>query len=144
MEINIVAHCRLNPAVRVKGIRQPEVFDTAGKRIIQLPCPEAVCFGLNRRENTKDQFDFPNYRRFCRDLFLPYADMIEMLAEEGHTIRITGVPKSPSCGALTVSVGGKVGKDVPFEDRTQSGRGIFFEEIEKELNRRGVFFAMTE
>ena len=149
-KINIVAHCLLNPKSRVKGIK--EIDSTIlkiknGERIepiIQLPCPEMIYFGMNRRENTKDQFDFPNYRRFCRDLFLPYADMIEMFEKDGYQISITGVSKSPSCGALTTSVGGKAGKCEVFENKIEKGKGVFFEEIENELKRRNISFEMKE
>jgi len=77
-------------------------------------------------------------------LFLPYADMIEMLAKDGNAITITGIPKSPSCGVLTVSTGGETCKGVFFESKVEEGKGIFFEEMEAELNRRHVSFKMTE
>jgi len=148
MEIYIVSHCLLNPLTRVKGIRRPNPYNTENKNIIQLPCPEIIYFGANRRENTKGRMDSTGYRQFCRALFLPYADMIEMLAKDGHTITITGVPKSPSCGALTVNVGGQTCegnscKCAPVE-KVEEGQGIFFEEIKAELTQRHVSFKMTE
>jgi len=151
--INVIAHCYLNPETRVKGIKSidgkrilNQITSTGSQNepIIQLPCPEMIYFGANRRENTKDQFDFPNYRRFCSDLFLPYADMIEMFEKDGYQILITGVSKSPSCGALTTSVGGKAGKCDAFENKIETGKGIFFEEIENELKRRNIPFEMSE
>ena len=151
--INVVAHCYLNSETRVKGIKsidgrniQNQINSSGGQNepIIQLPCPEIIYFGMNRRENTKDQFDFPNYRRFCRDLFMPYADMIEMFKKNGYQILITGVSKSPSCGALTTSVGGKAGKCDVFENRIEKGKGVFFEEIENELKKRNIQFEMNE
>ena len=152
-KVNVIAHCLLNPKTRVKGIKaiDDQAFQNINKimnekeePIIQLPCPEMIYFGINRRENTKDQFDFPNYRRFCRELFLPYADMIEMFEKDGYHISITGVSKSPSCGALTTSVGGEAGKCSSFGNTIVAGKGIFFEEIENELKRRNVSFEMTE
>ena len=151
--INVIAHCYLNPETRVKGIKsidskriqnQINSNGVQNEPIIQLPCPEMIYFGVNRRENTKDQFDFPNYRRFCSDLFLPYADMIEMFEKDGYRILITGVSKSPSCGVLTTSVGGEAGKCDVFENKIEKGRGVFFEEIENELNKRNISFEMNE
>ena len=150
--INVLAHCFLNPETRVKGIKKPDTKiilkkiknDEQIEPIIQLPCPEMIYFGINRRENTKDQFDFPNYRRFCSDLFLPYAEMIEMFEKDGYRILITGVSKSPSCGVLTTSVGGEAGKCDVFENKIEKGRGVFFEEIENELNKRNISFEMNE
>ena len=171
-QIYVVSHCLLNPAARVKGIKQLTPIDTKNKKIIQLPCPETIYFGINRRENTKDQFDFPKYRRFCQKLFQPYADMIEMLQKEGHTIIIIGIPKSPSCGVLTTTVSGKAEKTASAEKEQEkgqvkgqekeqekgqekeknppstheiiSGKGIFIEEIEKELKRRQIAYEIQE
>jgi predicted secreted protein len=154
-QIYVVSHCLLNPEVRVKGIKKPTQMDTKNKKIIQLPCPETIYFGINRRENTRDQFDFPKYRRFCQKLFQPYADMIEMLQKEGHMIIIVGVPKSPSCGALTTSVGSKVEKDtnakktekekkMSYNHEIINGKGIFIEEIEKELKNRQISYEIQE
>ena len=149
--MNVVAHCFLNPKARVKGIKDIDQMilkriknSDQAEPIIQLPCPEMIYFGINRRENTKDQFDFPKYRRFCRNLFLPYADMIEMFDKEGYQIIITGAAKSPSCGALTTSIGGEAGRCNSFVNTITEGKGIFFEEIENELKKRNVSFEMNE
>ncbi|WNY23024.1 hypothetical protein MmiHf6_03200 [Methanimicrococcus hongohii] len=103
-EIFVIAHCLLNPLARVKGIRQPEPFETKNKRIIQLPCPELIYAGPDRGKKAKEDYDTVDYRCFCQQLFLPYADMIEMFSKEGYLISITGVPKSPSCGVFTTSI----------------------------------------
>ena len=103
-KIFVVAHCLLNPLARVKGIRQPEPFDTKNKKVIQLPCPELIYAEPNRKKKAKEDYDTSDYRRLCLELFLPYAEMIEMFSNEGYGILITGIPKSPSCGVLTTSV----------------------------------------
>ena len=159
-QIYVVSHCLLNPEVRVKGIKKPAQMDTKDKKIIQLPCPETIYFGIDRCENTKDQFDSLKYRLFCQKLFRPYADMIEMLQKEGHAIIIIGIPKSPSCGVLTTTVGGKTEKpkNTKKEEKEEekekekmlpsteiiNGKGIFIEEIEKELKRRQVPYEIQE
>ncbi|MDQ1282930.1 MAG: hypothetical protein QG666_720, partial [Euryarchaeota archaeon] len=95
-EITIVSHCLLNPLTRVKGL-SPVHFSPAGP-VIQLPCPEALYMGLDRWTVTKNQMDVPQFRRFCRALIAPYADLMEMLARKGVRLRIVGLAKSPSCG----------------------------------------------
>lgn len=132
--VYVIMHCLLNSSVRVKGIRKPEPFDAANKKIIQLPCPELIFAGPDRDKKVKEDYDTPKYRDLCRDLFLPFADMIEMLSEEGNKIIIAGVSKSPSCGVLTTTA----------KNGVIEGQGVFFEEIEKELKKRGVSYLITE
>ena len=145
--IHVVSHCLLNPSSRLKGLKDPPAFETAGRTVIQLPCPETIVFGLNRREITKDQLDHPFYRRSCRKLFTPYADMIEMYYRNGYDIVFYGVPKSPSCACELTSIGGVGGKDRkdrPFENRIVPGKGVFFEEIGRMLHERGVCFTFRD
>ena len=150
-KIYVIAHCLLNPEARVKGIKKPAPFQTADsfgnpKQIIQLPCPELIYLGPNRLPNTKTGLDSPEFRTFCRELFLPYAAMIEMFERDGFEIEITGVSKSPSCGVLKTTVS-ENNTNRPKEEKAEKvmdGKGIFFEEIEKELKNRKIVFQMTE
>ncbi|WNY24662.1 hypothetical protein [Methanolapillus millepedarum] len=152
----VLAHCLLNPAARVKGIRKPVPFDfhtdyfsrtkkpERSEFVIQLPCPETIYFGTARGTVTKDQLDFLKYRLFCADLFKPYAEMIEQFEKDGFSILILGVSKSPSCGVF-VTTSKKPSKTSPgFEEISVDGRGIFIEEIQKELKWRNVHFVLTE
>ncbi len=142
--VYVIAHCLLNSLTRVRGIRRPEQFDTGNKKVIQLPCPELIYAGTGRGKKSKEEYDTPDYRCLCLELFLPYADMIEKLSKEGHEIQITGIPKSPSCSALTASIRNPAEHEVSSEKLIIETKGIFFEEIEKELIRRNVPFKMSE
>ncbi len=138
--IQVVAHCLLNPTVRIgKGI----AF-VSNTPVIQLPCPETIYFGLSRWELTKNQLDFPKYRRFCRRLFRPYADLIQQLAEKGMCIEMIGLAKSPSCAAELTTMGYKGGKIQRCEHEHVRGKGVFFEEIESELSQRGIQIKMSD
>jgi len=77
MELVVVGHCLLNPAVRVQGLAGNKL-DIKGN-VIQLPCPESVYFGKLRWEVTKEQVDIPMYRRICRELFQPVADILSSI-----------------------------------------------------------------
>ncbi len=143
-EVLVLGHCLLNPLARVKGVKPAQPVDTRGANIIQLPCPEAIFFGMKRREITKDQLDHPAYRRFCREIFTHFADLLEDLAASGVKIKIFGVPKSPSCGVEITSVGGEPGKVKEFHHRHVPGPGVFMEEIIKELERRGIKFEIED
>ncbi|MCD4703783.1 MAG: hypothetical protein K8R64_05760 [Methanosarcinaceae archaeon] len=143
-EILVIAHCLMNVISRLQGIRGPPMLDLKGKNVIQLPCPETIYLGLDRREITRDQLEHPHYRRFCRELFEPFADMIEQFYDKGLKIRILGVPKSPSCAADVTTIGGKGGKVTDFKHEHIPGKGVFFEEIEAELMRRNVLYSMED
>ncbi|MDF1534729.1 MAG: 2-thiouracil desulfurase family protein [Methanosarcinaceae archaeon] len=147
-DITVIAHCLMNKPSRLSGFNAPMLkpASTGAKRqnIIQLPCPEMIYFGINRREITKDQLNHPNYRRFCNELFKPFVDMIEQFANSGMQIKIIGVPKSPSCGVELTTIGGKCGCVTDFKHEHVTGTGVFFEEIENELVRRNVLFKIED
>lgn len=143
-EVLVLGHCLLNPLARIKGAKPAAPVEPKGANIIQLPCPESMYLGMRRREVTKDQLDHPAYRRFCREIFTPLADMLEDLAANGVNIRIIGVPKSPSCGVTITSIGGEPGKVKEFHHTHVAGPGVFMEEIIRELERRGVKFEIED
>jgi predicted secreted protein len=142
-EIHIISHCFLNPAVRLKGLKPLPPLDLPG-HIIQLPCPEAIYSGLNRWESTREQLDIPNYRRFCREIFQPTADTLQMLYRAGHKFRLIGVKGSPSCGIMTTSVGFEGGRLREMDHSHIQGTGIFFNEIIQELKSRDIEFNIYE
>ncbi len=143
-EVMVLGHCLLNPLARIKGAKPPLPVDTKGANVIQLPCPESMFFGMRRREITKDQLDHPAYRRFCQEIFTPFADLLEDLSAAGIKIKIIGVPKSPSCGVEMTSVGGEPGKVKEFHHSHIPGPGVFMEEIIKELKKRNVKFEIKD
>lgn len=143
-EVLVLGHCLLNPLARVKGVKPAQPVDTRGANVIQLPCPEATFFGMKRREITKDQLDHPAYRRFCREIFTHFADLLEDLTASGVKIKIFGVPKSPSCGVEITSVGGEPGKVKEFHHMHVPESGVFMEEIIKELKKRNLRFEIED
>ena len=142
-EIHVVAHCLLNPSVRLPGLKSLPQPDSTGN-IVQLPCPEAVYFGLKRWEVTKDQLDIPNYKRFCRHIFLSTADTVQLLFQAGYTIKLIGVAGSPSCGAYTITIGFDGGRLHESSHAHIQGTGIFFNEIIQELKFRGISFQLKD
>lgn len=142
MEISVVAHCLLNPYTRVKGLG-PLEFKPEGA-LVQLPCPEALYMGLDRWAVTKNQLEFPEFRRFCRSLILHYADLIEMVGCKGATVRLVGVAGSPSCGILTTSAGYEGGRVCKAAHKHIPGKGVFMEELIRELEHRSVGFECDE
>ena len=141
-EITVAAHCLLNPLTRVRGLA-PLPFRAEGPTV-QLPCPEALYLGLARWAVTRNQLDVPQFRRFCRELLAPYADLLQMLTGEGVILRIVGAAGSPSCGVTTTSSGYTGGRVRECEHVHVAGRGVFMEELLAELERRGVPFRVDE
>jgi predicted secreted protein len=141
-EIDVLAHCLLNPFTRVQGLDSVS-FQTE-RPTIQLPCPEALYMGLERWAVTRNQLDVPEFRRFCRSLVTHYADLLEMLAQQGVRLKIVGIAGSPSCGVATTSSGYAGGRVREAPHMRVSGRGIFMEELLAELEQRDVAFQAEE
>jgi predicted secreted protein len=141
-EIDVLAHCLLNPFARVRGLES--VSFLTERPTIQLPCPEALYMGLERWAVTRNQLDVPEFRRFCRSLITYYVDLLEMLAQQGVRLKILGVAGSPSCGVATTSSGYAGGRVREAEHTRVCGRGIFMEELLAELGRRNVAFQAEE
>jgi predicted secreted protein len=141
-EIAVVAHCLLNPFTRVRGL-EPLPYSAMGPTL-QLPCPEALYMGLERWAVTKNQLDVPGFRRFCRSLITPYADLMEMLARQGARLRIVGMAGSPSCGVKTTSCGYTGGRVCEQAHEHIAGRGVFMEELLAEMEKRKVRFDCEE
>ena len=141
-EILVVAHCLLNHFTRVRGL-EPVSFRPVGP-FVQLPCPEALYLGLDRWAVTRNQLDVPEFRRFCQSLITHYADLLEMMARKGATIKVVGIAGSPSCGVATTSSGYTGGQVHETAHSRVCGRGIFMEELQAELGRRGMAFHAEE
>jgi predicted secreted protein len=142
MEIQVIAHCLLNPHTRVKGLSLP-LFEPRSP-LIQLPCPEALYLGLDRWAVTRNQLDILGFRRFCRSIAADYVDLMEMMAKSGMVIKIIGVGGSPSCGIETTSAGYEGGRPKECHHEHIPGKGIFMEELTRELERREVAFVGME
>jgi predicted secreted protein len=141
-EVIVAAHCLLNPLTRVKGLA-PVSFRPEGPTI-QLPCPEALYLGLERWAVTRNQLDLPEFRRFCRGLIEPYADLMEMLAQDGVRLRIVGLAGSPSCGVFTTSSGYRGGRVREQPHEHVAGKGVFMELLLEELERRSLDYRAEE
>jgi predicted secreted protein len=123
----MVSHCILNqnsvvePLARAKGsfVFVKDLIDS-GVGIIQLPCPEFRYLGITRKPMNKSEYNTPEYRKLCRELFEPVLkDLLIYLANGYEFTGIIGINQSPTC-----SISGN--------------RGIFMEEIFDLLSSRGI------
>jgi predicted secreted protein len=149
-KIILVAHCLLNqnsisdgtaelPSQFVQVIREI-IADDVG--IIQLPCPELLCLGLDRRdreggkrellkENTRIRALMQENRQIelLENKANELADQLEQYVNyDFRLLGLIGINRSPSCGIETTSRDG--------EERP--GKGVFMELIEEVFKKRNV------
>ena len=123
----LLSHCILNqnsvvlPLARSKGgFPIAKSLLDQGIGIIQLPCPEFKFLGPERKPMNKEEYDSPEYRTLCRDLFSPILEDIKKYLAQGYSlVGIMGINESPTC-SITGS------------------RGIFMEEIFSMLNGEAI------
>lgn len=149
-KVVLVAHCILNQNSRVSGLaRFPgmirEVVDVLRRHevgVVQMPCPELLHAGLKRWSRTKEQYDTPFFRRYCRGLATALADQIEeYLRGNVAVLAVVGMDGSPTCGVEETSVGFEGGDlekiEVPKAESVK-GKGIFIEELQLKLEERNI------
>lgn len=148
-KVAVVANCLLNQNAKVcEGARYPgmvspvvEALRRRGYELLQLPCPELAFAGVRRWWAVYEQYDTPVYRSHCRSLARAIAPLIEKHLRNGDELILIGLDGSPSTGVRFTSSkpdwGGR--PDRPQDDwDIVPGRGIWIEELEAELARRGL------
>lgn len=148
--VAFLAHCLLNQNAKVAefarypGTVSPvvDLLRRHGYEIEQLPCPEILAMGMNRWWTSKDIYDNPGYRRHCATLARFTADVIEQYTRRGYDVALVGLDGSPSSGVRYTGYsepawGGR--PQAKLEDyRIVPGKGVWIEELEKEIQRRGL------
>ncbi len=150
-----VAHCILNQNSISDGTATSpasvkEIVELAGASqvgIVQMPCPELMCLGLDRgnvagsaspvvEENTRIRRAMrrgPAAARL-RPLVRQVVFQIAEYRKYGFDVRgIVGINRSPSCGVDTTS----------DDNREVEGEGVFIEALHRELERNGLSVAMV-
>lgn len=131
-KIVLLSHCILNVNAKIYGIateqagciRIVEGLLKNGFGIIQLPCVEQSCFGINRWGQVKEQVDFPAFRAKCRFLLQPIIEQVLDFYENGYEISaIVGLDGSPTCGVnytCTGKWGGEIGEGYDLPAKIES------------------------
>lgn len=149
-KIVLIAHCILNqnsisdgtadyPA-SIKEIVNYFIENDIG--ILQLPCPELNCLGLDRGnihgaeqpvvvENTRIRnamVQVDSQERMYQ-LVQHVVSQVEEYIENGFTIiAVVGMNRSPSCGVETTSM----------DDKEVEGEGLFITALKCELDKRAI------
>lgn len=154
-KVILVSHCLLNQNSISDGTADlPSQFDEVidfirDNRIgiIQLPCPELLCLGLDRGDKNGSQRELlsENTRIRClmterqnMQVLESHARQIAMQIEEYRhygfqVIGLIGINRSPSCGIETTSM----------DDREKQGMGVFMQVIAETLDKKGIQLKMT-
>ena len=148
-KVALIANCLLNQNAKVcqgahdRGVVSPvvEALRRRGYLLQQLPCPELAFAGVRRWWAVYEQYDTPAYRDHCRRLAQAIAPRIEAYLRHGDEVILIGLDGSPSTGVRFTSSapdwGGRPNR--PQDDwHIVPRRGIWIEELEAELARRGL------
>ncbi|HXW75695.1 MAG TPA: hypothetical protein VEK10_12865 [Steroidobacteraceae bacterium] len=148
-KVALLANCLLNQNAKVcQGAHYPgqvtpvvEALRSRGYLLQQLPCPELAFAGVRRWWAVYEQYDTPAYRAHCRRLAQAIAPLIERYVRRGDEVILIGLDGSPSTGVRFTSSrpdwGGRPNR--PEDDwEVVPRRGIWIEELEAELARRGL------
>jgi predicted secreted protein len=135
-KIIFVSHCLLNQNARPLGREKYpgavkdllELFAESGVGIIQMPCPQLEFNeGLNRKAKPKNSYDTNGFRSKCQKLSSSIIEKIENYLRKNYSVLgIIGVELTSTCGVHQIQNGRR---NVP-------GKGIFVEELEREMQRK--------
>ena len=154
-QVVLVAHCVLNQSSKIDACAHypgaikevTQILLDAGIGIIQMPCPELLCLGLDREVdvNTSRTVESEDTRvaelmrgeksKFlCQAMLDTIVYQVEEYMKHGfQVVGLVGINGSPTCGVSTTWL----------EDREDQGRGIFIELLEKKLKDRSVSIDMV-
>jgi len=152
--IIVVAHCLLNQNSISDGTADfpsqfHELIDlimTNDIGLIQLPCPELTCLGLDRKDKLGGTRPLLEENSRIRNLLIAPDNMERLRHKAGEVaahiqeyqsygfkvLGIIGINRSPGCGVETTS---KDGCEV-------KGQGVFIELISETLQRKGQTLKM--
>lgn len=135
-----LSHCILAQAVRANGLAK--YYPAAIKPVVQfcldhdinmmqMPCPETMCAagGLGREPHGKGWYESRGLRETSSAIAVDQAAYVKTLIDGGNQVlAIIGMEFSPACATTFLSKGRAIYRD----------RGIFIEELQKELDRLGL------
>jgi predicted secreted protein len=106
----------------------------SGVGIIQMPCPEFLCLGLEK--GLYGKMSEADMRACFRQVALTVIDQAEAYLADGYEILgIIGMNPSPSCGVeVTKGKGTMLGIDRDTSEKESSG--VFIEELQKLARER--------
>jgi predicted secreted protein len=140
-----LAHCFLNTNTRFPGgcaypgatIPLIQALLDTGVGIVQMPCPEFLCLGLEKP--LYGELPEEELRACFRDLAAGVLDQVQAYLGNGFEVAgIIGMNPSPSCGVeITKGKGTMLGVDRDTSEK--EGPGVFIEELQLLAQQRGLW-----
>jgi predicted secreted protein len=149
-KVILVAHCILNQNAKMdKTAYYPgavsevaQILIDSGVGIVQMPCPELHCLGLDRREETGSDVPFEKGNTHVVALMardenrliynaLAHSQIYQVEEYRKHgfeVLGILGINRSPSCGV----------ESTWGDDREVSGSGVFIQALKAGLSQKGI------
>jgi len=154
-KVVLVAHCILNQNAKMDktafypgaAIPVAEYLLHYGAGIVQMPCPELHCMGLDRGVNEEEAampFEKGNTRvvgwmereearALCRELASGVVyQVVEYLKNGFEVMGVVGINRSPSCGV----------ESTWGEDHEVPGSGAFMRALREGAMKRGISLPM--
>ena len=153
-KVLLIAHCILNQNAKIDAcahypgaIREvAQILIDAGTGMLQMPCPELLCLGLDRQaepglqptveaEDTRvaQRMTEDQARTICRKIVddLVYQ-LVEYRKNGFELVGVLGINGSPTCGVETTWA----------NDQEIQGAGVFIQMLDEECRKRGIALAM--
>jgi len=153
-KVLLIAHCVLNQNAKIDRCAHypgainevAQILISAEVGILQMPCPELLCLGLDRQaetgiHTTVESEDTRVARRmaegqvrtFCHKLVSGLVFQIEEYQRHGfELVGVVGINGSPTCGVETTW----------SDNQERQGPGIFIEMLSEASMRKGVSLPM--
>lgn len=105
-KLAIVSHCILNQNSVVHNLARASgsfsklvaILAEAGLGIYQLPCPELIFAGLERKPQTYEQYDTPEFTVVCRETAEQVLKDLDAFRKAGCDVHLLlGIRQSPTC-----------------------------------------------
>ena len=153
-KVLLLAHCILNQNAKINAcahypgaIREvAQILIDAGIGMLQMPCPELLCLGLDRQvepglaptveaEDTRvaQRMTEEQARSICHQIVdeLVYQ-LVEYRKNGFELVGVLGINGSPTCGVETTWA----------NDQEMQGAGVFIQMLDEECRKRGIALAM--
>jgi len=153
-KILLVAHCILNQNAKIDrcahypgAIKEvAQILIDAGVGILQMPCPELLCLGLDRqaqagRPSTIESEDSrvairmseEQAQTMCFKMAGDLAYQVEEYRENGFAVLgVIGINGSPTCGV----------EQTWADNQEVQSNGVFIEILDEECQKRGIGLPM--
>jgi predicted secreted protein len=153
-KVVLIAHCVLNQNAKIDrcahypgAIKEvAQILIDAGVGILQMPCPELLCLGLDRQveagihptvesEDTRvaQRMVEDQTQTLCHGLVSDLVYQVEEYQRNGFTlVGIIGINGSPTCGIETTWA----------NDREEQGPGVFIKMLNEESQKRCISLPM--